>query len=464
MSSLKITNTLSGEKEIFQPIKKGLVGMYNCGPTVYDFVHIGNLRAYVFADILRRTLEVNSYKVTQVVNITDIGHLAGDGDSGEDKMTKGLKREGKPFTLEAMKELADFYTERFKEDLRDLNIQMPTHLPKASEHIKEDIVLIKKLEEKNFTYKTSDGVYFDTSKDADYGKLGGLSAESTESRIGINDEKKNSRDFALWKFNDKLGFESPWGKGFPGWHIECSAMSMKYLGETFDLHTGGIDHISVHHNNEIAQSESATGKPFVHYWLHNAFVNIGNEKMAKSDGNFLRIQTLKDRKISPLAYRLWLLGARYSTPMNFSWEAMEGAQNSLKKLQTKIQNLGEKEEKTGKPDQKYLEKFTEFVNDDLDTPRALALLWKVLDDAELSPKDKKATVLEFDKVLGLKLDAALDSETSTELPEEIKKLAEKRENTRKNKDWKTSDTLREELEKLGFKVKDTDAGQKISKK
>lgn len=287
---LYLTNTLTKQKELFVPLNEKNVGMYNCGPTVYDYAHIGNLRAYVFADILRRTLEYAGYTVNQVMNITDIGHLSSDADDGEDKMTRGLKREGKPLTLEAMKELADFYAEAFKKDLSWLNIEMPHHMPKASEHIAEDIALIQKLEARGFLYTTSDGVYFNTEKDPHYGKLGGLSdINEAQARIHAQSEKKSPRDFAVWKKNDVLGYESPWGKGFPGWHMECSAMSMKYLGETFDIHTGGIDHIPVHHNNEIAQSENATGKPYVRTWLHNAFVTVPSGKMAKSEGTGLTL-------------------------------------------------------------------------------------------------------------------------------------------------------------------------------
>ena len=443
------------------------VGMYNCGPTVYDYAHIGNLRAYVFADILRRTLELNGYTVDQVINITDIGHLASDGDDGDDKMTKGLKREGKTLTLENMKWLADLYTEKFKEDLIDLNIQLPTHLPKASEHIQEDIELLKKLEEKGFMYKTSDGVYFDTSKDPDYGQLGKSHAkeikdnesseDESQSRIGLNSEKKNPKDFAVWKFNDVLGYESPWGKGFPGWHIECSAMSMKYLGETFDIHTGGVDHIPVHHNNEIAQSESATGEKYVNYWVHNAFMNIEGGKMAKSDGNFLRLQSIKDKGISPLAYRYWLLGARYSSPMNFSWEALEGANNAFKKLETHILELGET---SGAVHEKYHQEFLKLLNDDLDTPKALALVWEVLGDSSLSDSDKKATLFDFDTVLGL----GLKNIKTEPIPAEVYVLADEREIARKNKDYAKSDELRKKIEELGYLVKDTESGPKISKK
>jgi cysteinyl-tRNA synthetase len=297
---LTFYNTLTRQKEEFVPIRSGQVGMYNCGPTVYDRVHIGNLRAYVFADTLRRVPEYNNYDVTQVINITDVGHLVTDADAGEDKMTKGLRREGLPLTLAGMKQLGARYTEEFIADLAALNIKHPTYLPKASDNIAEDIAIIETLSSKGYTYQTDDGVYFDTTKLSDYGKLAHLqSVEETTSRltIGAESTKKNPRDFALWKFDQHLGWKSPFGQGFPGWHIECSGMSMKYLGETFDIHTGGIDHIPVHHTNEIAQSEAANDKPLAHYWLHVNFLNIDDTKISKSLGNTLTLQELVEHGI-----------------------------------------------------------------------------------------------------------------------------------------------------------------------
>ncbi len=461
---IKLTNTLSGTKEPFFAIneREKKVTMYNCGPTVYDFAHIGNLRSYVFADVLRKTLEFNGYSITQVINSTDIGHLASDADDGDDKMTKGLKREGKSFTLESMKELGDFYTERFKEDLTALNIQFPTHLPKASEHITEDIELITTLEKKGVTYTTSDGVYFDTSKDPDYGKLGNMNKQDENeevSRIGINTEKRNPKDFALWKFNNNLGYESPWGKGFPGWHIECSAMSKKYLGQPFDIHTGGIDHIPVHHNNEIAQSETAFDKPYAHFWLHNAHVNIEGGKMAKSEGNFIRLQSLIEHDLDPLSYRYWLLGARYSTSMNFSWDALQAAQNAYSNFLQYFLDLGPE---SGTADENYVALFKGFINDDLDTPKALALAWELLKDEEVSAEDKRATLITFDKVLGLGLETLPSEYFKLDIPENVAALVEEREQARKNKDFKRSDELRSEIQKAGFEVKDTDKGPILS--
>ena len=471
---LQLHNTLSGKKEEFNPIKKGFVGMYNCGPTVYDYSHIGNLRSYVFADVLRRTFEYAGFEVKQVINITDVGHLSSDADDGEDKMTKGLKREGKPLTIEAMSEMAEKYTGFFVENLKSLNIELPTEMPRASQNITEDISLIKKLQDKGFVYQTSDGLYFDTTKDQNYGILSktNLKKEETEknqTRIGENSEKKNQRDFALWKFNKNIGFESPWGKGFPGWHIECSAMSMRYLGETFDVHTGGIDHIPVHHNNEIAQSECATGKPLANYWLHHAHVIINSEKMSKSLGNFLKLQDLVDQSIEPLAYRFWLLSAHYSTQMDLTIEALKAAQTGYKKLLKMFGeiNRGDLQEMSeAKPEAKYVSDFKKFIFDDLDTPKALALLWDLTKDVSVDNSIKAKTMLEFDKVLGLGFDKiGLSSNTEKEIiPIEITKLVEERESARKKKDWKMSDELRDVLNIRGYNVKDTDEGPIVTKK
>ncbi len=395
--TIKLHNTLSGKLEEFKPIESGKISMYHCGPTVYDYVHIGNLRAFLLADILRRTFEFLGFEVKQVMNITDVG-IGGNNDEGEDKIIKGLKREGKAVSMESMKELGDFYTERFKEDIAKLNIKMPHVLPKASENIPEQIELIKVLEEKGFIYKTSDGVYFDVSKDAHYGKLGGVGGE-TESRIEENSEKRNQKDFALWKFNSNLGFESPWGQGFPGWHLECSAMSTKYLGNTFDIHTGGIDLAPIHHNNEIAQSENACGCELAHYWLHNEFVNVPEGKMAKSEGTGITLKTLEEKGFSPLSYRYFLLMAHYRTPVTFTWEALEAAQNAFNKIKKLVDSWPD----GGKVNEPYKQQFIEKIENDLNTPQALALLWTMVKDKNLSPEDKKATAQNFCKVYGLGL-------------------------------------------------------------
>ncbi|MEJ0002174.1 MAG: cysteine--tRNA ligase [bacterium] len=452
-------NTLTHRKEAFSPIEDGEVRMYTCGPTVYNYAHIGNLRSYVFADILRKSLRYGGYKVKQVMNITDIGHLASDADSGEDKMTKGLLREGKALTLANMRELAEFYAGKFTEDLAALNIDMPDGLYYASDYVKEDIELIQKLEEKGFAYKTSDGIYFDTAKMPDYGVLwGGVrKADELESRIGENSEKHNPADFALWKFDAGIGFESPWGTGFPGWHIECSAMGMKFLGEQFDIHTGGIDHIPVHHTNEIAQSESATGKkPFVRFWMHHEHVDIGGAKMAKSDDNFLKLGLLAEKGIDPLAYRFWLLMGSYRTKLNFSWEALEAAETALKRLYRQYLDLGDA---VGTASADYQEDFKKYLADDLDTPQAISLVWELLKDESVSAADKRATLLDFDSVLGL----GLAHQKEDEVPEEILKLLAEREAARTNKDFMKSDRLRDKIRELNYEVKDTEEGQRVFK-
>lgn len=456
---MKLYNTLTRQKEEFIPIDSEEVRMYSCGPTVYNYAQIGNLRAYVFTDILRKTLKYEGFKLKQIMNITDIGHLSSDADSGDDKMTKGLLREGKELTLGNMRELAEFYTEKFKDDLKNLNIEMPDGIYFASDYIKEDIDLIKKLEEKNFTYKTSDGIYFDTKKMPDYGALWGGKRvhDEEESRIEKNKEKKNPEDFALWKFDNKIGFPTPWGQGFPGWHIECSAMGIKFLGEQFDIHTGGIDHIPVHHTNEIAQSECATGKkPFVKYWMHNEWVLLGDKKIAKSSGNFITLSNVVEKGINPIAYRFWILMASYRTKMNFNWEALEGAEIALKRLYNLYLNLGAN---VGNVNKEYQEKFKECLENDLDTPRALSTLWDLIKEEKVSDADKKATILDFDKVLGL----GFENLKEEIIPNEVIKLAEEREEARKNKDFKKSDELRAKINSLGYEVKDSSSSYKINK-
>lgn len=464
---LKLKNTLSGKIEEFSALQGKHVGMYNCGPTVYDYAHIGNMRAYIFADTLRRVLEWNGYTVNQVVNITDVGHLTSDADEGEDKIEKGASREGK-----SASEIIDLYTKVFLKDIRSLHIKVadefPTHFPKATEHIKEQIALIEILEQKGFVYQTADGVYFDTSKFKDYGKLGNINIAGLESgaRVEENPEKRNITDFALWKFSKpeekrQQEWSSPWGIGFPGWHIECSAMSMKYLGETFDIHTGGIDHIPVHHNNEIAQSEAATGKPFVHYWVHSAHVTVDGKKMSKSDDNTYRLDDLVHKNIEPLAYRYFVLQGHYSTTLNFTWESAVASQTALTKLRKQVEMLGNK---LGDVDEKYKEEFEKLINDDLDTPKALALVWELLKDNAVTSPDKRATILFFDRVLGLDLgfsDTTTHEQAFETLPGDVQTLITERENARHAKDWKKSDEMRETLLEKGYVVKDTAEGVKI---
>lgn len=459
MKTIYLTNTLTRQKETFEPISPGSVSMYQCGPTVYDNAHIGNLRSYTMGDIIRRVFEYNGYLVNQVMNITDIGHLVSDGDDGDDKMTKGLKREGMEVTLENMLKLARKYEEIFLADISEMNILQPKIVARASEHIAEDIEIIQKLEEKGFTYTISDGIYFDTEKMPDYGKLGGLSS-SNESRIGEISEKKNQRDFALWKFDNTKGWESPWGQGFPGWHIECSGMGMKYLGEQFDIHTGGHDLASVHHNNEIAQSECSTGHaPFVKYWLHNEFVNLGEDKMAKSGGNSITLQTVRDNKINPLALRYLYLQSHYRSQVSFSWDSLAASETALKKLQNYISRIKE----TGDISESYQTLFTDMVNDDLNTAGGLAVVWELIKNPDVSDADKKATILDFDRVLGLKLDKVSIEEETFEVPDHIQKLLKEREIAREKQDWHTSDLIRNEIQALGYELKDTDDGQKVRK-
>lgn len=470
--TLYLHNTLTKKKELFSAEKKDEVTMYNCGPTVYNFAHIGNLRAYVFVDILRRTLEHSGYKVKQVMNITDVGHLTSDGDDGDDKMVKALKREGKPFTLHAMREVADFYAKAFKEDLTALNIKIPETLEHASDHIPEDINLIKKLETKGFTYKTSDGVYFDTSKFPSYGKLGNINLEGqlAGARVAINSEKKNPVDFTLWKIsNNDIGWESPWGKGFPGWHIECSAMSSRYLGQPFDIHTGGIDHIPVHHNNEIAQSEAANDVPLAHYWLHNAHLNMSSpasaqgsgevKKMAKSGENFITLQTIIEKGFSPLSYRYYLLGANYRTPMMFSWEALDAAKKTLKFLIISLAGMPE----GGKIDSDYEKKFADAIYDDLNTSEGLAVLWKFLGNNKISQADRRATICKFGEILGFDFPKLIKEHANFDYSA-ISDLLEERKTARASKNWKRADEIRTEIFKLGFEVKDTEGDEPIVEK
>lgn len=432
--------------------------MYNCGPTVYDYAHIGNLRSFVFADTLKRVLKYNSYKVKQVMNITDVGHLSSDGDYGEDKMSKALARESKPFTLEAMIEIGSFYAERFKEDLKSLNIDLPDEFPKASLYIKEDIEIIEILLKKDIAYKSSSGIYFDISKFPKYGALGkqDLQGQKDGARIAIDAEKRNPGDFSLWKNDSDLGWDTPWGKGFPGWHIECSAMSRKFLGQPFDIHTGGIDLIPIHHNNEIAQSEAAFEELLANYWLHSAFLDFNNNKMSKSSGTFITLKSLVENGISPLAYRYWLLTAQYSSPINFTIEAVESAQTALIRLLTIYRDLRE----GGTVDTSYEDRFHEFVNDDLDTPNAIALIWNMLKDSKVNDADKKATLMKFDEVLGLNI-ASLPPIEIDEVPPEVQALVDAREEARKAKEWGKADALRDEIAARGFSVEDKAEGIRI---
>jgi cysteinyl-tRNA synthetase len=457
---IKLFNTLSRRKEQFIPLVEGKAGMYTCGPTVYDYAHIGNLRTYVFEDILRRVLEYNGLQVRHVMNITDVGHLESDADSGEDKMEKGARRTGKTAW-----QIAEEYTRAFKGDLHDLNIQEPHVWCKATEHIPEQIAMIECLREKGFTYRTSDGIYFDSAKLPGYGALTGQSAADLRAGARVDmGEKRNPTDFALWKFSPpdskrQMEWDSPWGKGFPGWHIECSAMAAKYLGRLFDIHCGGEDAIAIHHTNEIAQTQACYGTTLANYWLHGTFLQLGDEKMAKSSGLYLRLETLKEKGFWPLAFRYLCLTGHYRSPLKFTWESLTGAQRALEKLHQQIKDFshqcGGRVEDRLVPEPRRA--FLSAVNDDMNMPQALAAVWETA-DSQLSPGQKLALMSDFDRVLGLRLaNVGLD----LHIPPEVEALVEQRRKAREAKNWGESDRLRQEIYEQGFVVEDAPRGQKV---
>lgn len=462
-------NSATNTKEVFTSLKPGVVTMYSCGPTVYDHIHIGNLRAYLLADLIKRVCLYNGYTVKHVINFTDFGHLTSDGDEGEDKMMKALKREHKTISLTAMREVAEVYIQSFKQDTASFRNLPPTTYTPASDYVKEQIRLVQTLVEKGYAYETSDGVYFDISKFPAYGMLGNIDLTQIQSgaRVGINAEKRNPADFALWK-KGLLGWDSAWGKGFPGWHIECTAMIFSTLGKQIDIHTGGEDLKYTHHNGEIAQAEAITGKKYVGYWLHNAHLRINDTKIAKSIGNGIRLSGLMDEGFSPVIYRYWLLTGHYRAQMNFTFEALTGAKQALFKLKRFI--LEESKHTNGTVNEEYREKFHIALNDDLDTPRAIALIWEIMKNATLSPADKIATIKEMDSVLDIGLNDERDAVVrelgivaEENLPPEIQELLEKRNIARATHNWDESDHIREILNFKGYTVEDTPHGQKISK-
>ncbi len=476
---LQFYNTLTKSVEVFSPLKPGEVKMYNCGPTVYDRQHIGNLSAAVFADTIRRALELHGYKVRQVINITDFGHLSGDNegdaDLGEDRMTKGLKREKKAVNMENMRELATRYMDMYLEDIRALNLPVDAiKFPRASDFIPEQIAMIRALEEKGYAYRGSGGVYFDTSRFPAYGKLGDINLEGLRegARVAKDTEKHHASDFLLWKSDAKLGWDSPWGMGFPGWHIECSAMIRATLGEQIDIHTGGIEHVPIHHNNEIAQSECATGKsPFARVWMHRAHIRKDDGKLAKSSGNVAYLTDVIDNGYHPLALRYWFLTSHYRTSSNFTLDALKGAQQALGRLvHFVLENEGGKSVPKA-----YMQKMRERIFSDLDTPGVIALIWEALKDEKITPGEKRAIILEADSVLGLSLQNPDESMLSfvrqefgitvekNTTPNEVQTLLDSREKARTEKNWSESDRLRDEIETLGFVVKDTPEGQKVSR-
>ncbi len=447
-------NSLSKKKEEFKPIKKGQVGLYTCGPTVYSYPHIGNFVPYIYWDVLKRFLISQKYKVKHIMNITDVGHLVSDGDEGEDKMEKAKKIESKTAW-----EIADYYLNIFESDANKLNILAPTKTLRATKTIKEQIDFVKILDSKGFLYKTSDGMYFDTSKIDDYGVLANLQNVDLQegARVEKNKEKKNPTDFAVWKFSPKdsqrdMEWDSPWGNGFPGWHLECSVMSRMTLGDTFDIHTGGMDHLTVHHPNEMAQSEAVTGKLQANFWLHNAFMKFDNQKMSKSLGNIMTLTNLEAKQISPLAYRFLLLQNNYRTPLNFSWESLMAAQTGLINIIKTIAFL----DKATKPSKKVMADFYEALADDLNTAKALAVLQSLLTSSESSGV-KLATVFKMDEVLGLDLKEY--QKQALQIPVLAKALLKQRILARQNKDYQQADQLRKDLQSLGVEVQDTSKGQ-----
>ncbi|MDR0442720.1 MAG: cysteine--tRNA ligase [Treponema sp.] len=496
-------NTMGRSYQPFKPLQEGKAGFYGCGPTVYNYAHIGNLRAYVLHDILVRSLRRAGIEVNHVMNITDVGHLSGDNDEGADKMVKSAEERGK-----SVLEIADFYTKAFFNDTDRMNITRPTVVCKATDHIADMIALIERIEKNGFTYFAGGNLYFDITRFPSYGELAMLRLDDLKAgaretslhyaRTGQDENKRNPHDFVLWftksKFeNQALVWDSPWGRGYPGWHIECSAMSMKYLGENFDIHAGGIDHIPIHHTNEIAQSEAATGKkPWVNFWLHNEFLVLDKEKMSKSGEGFITLQSLIDKGYDPLDYRYFLLGGHYRSQLQFSWEAMQGAKNARKSLIDKVHALFEKipdkkfsqedithrtsgtrhkdAEEEGKPSEtssaplrlcERLLGFDDAIENDLNTPRALAELWGLLRDNSLEPHMALAAVFDMDRVLGLGLEACVNSEKNAEDGEftaEIEALIAKRTEAKKAKDFTAADNIRQNLKEMGITLEDGPSG------
>jgi cysteinyl-tRNA synthetase len=478
---LFFTNTLSGRKETFIPLKPGFVTMYSCGPTVYLKAGIGNMRAYVLSDLISRVLFSNGYHVRKVINITDVGHLVGDGDEGEDKMEKSARETGSKAS-----DIASNYTNLFLEDIQLLNIETSNVLfPKATEYIKEQIRMVQELEKKGYTYRIHDGIYFDTSKFSEYGKLGGISdaeLKTTDAaslhdqitvavgrRIAENKEKKHPADFALWKFSP-LGarrqqeWSSPWGLGFPGWHIECSAMIRSLLGEVIDIHTGGIDHIAIHHNNEIAQSESALGKPFVRYWMHGGFLNVNGEKISKSLNNSFYVSDITERGIHPLALRYFFLQAHYRSPLSFSWEALAASAEGLNRLWKMCGNILVESKGISVPIEQR-KRIVSLLHDDLGTPQALAYLFEVLRDDELFAKEKLSVIQAAEPILGLSLlnpPADARKRNIDEVPDAIQSLVKDREKARMARDFEKADIIRAKLATRGYLVEDSATGPVLS--
>jgi len=458
---LRLYDNFTRSLRKFEPLEPGgEVGLYTCGPTVYDYQHIGNYRTFLFEDLLKRVLEWNGYRVRHVMNITDVGHLTSDADTGEDKMEKGARRTGK-----SAWEIAQLYTDAFRADLTTLNIEDPSVLCRATDHIPEQIAFIADIEKNGYSYRTSDGIYFDTSKQPDYGYLARLDLKGQEAgkRVDVG-EKRNPTDFALWKFSApgekrQMEWDSPWGKGFPGWHIECSAMAQKYLGDYFDIHCGGEDHIPVHHTNEIAQTEARVGTRLANFWMHAYFLLSNDAKMAKSAGEFLRLAYLVDRGYDPLAYRYLCLTAHYRGQLNFTWDALDAAAVALDRMRQGVYALAQTDAVA--PDPKLTERFTNEINDDLNIPRALAVAWETL-RGDSPPASRRATLLHFDQVFGLRLaEWAPKQEVA---PDAVTALAEARLRARRAKEWAEADRLRADLRAAGWEMEDRPDGYALKRK
>ena len=463
---LKLYNTLSRQKDVFKPIDEKKVKIYSCGPTVYYYAHIGNLRTYLFMDNLRRVLKYNGYNLLHAMNITDVGHLESDADEGEDKMAKAARRENKdPY------EIAKFYTDRFMQDLEKLNIDKPEIICKATDHIKEMEEYVQKIIENGYAYETKNTIYFDTSKLDKYGVLSNINIDEQKAgaRVEYDNEKRNVTDFALWikaPENHIMKWDSPWGLSYPGWHLECSAMSRKYLGEVFDIHTGGVDHIPTHHENEIAQSKGACGKIPAKTWMHVEFLQVDGGKMSKSLGNVYTISQLQEKGIEPLAYKMFCYTAHYRTKLNFTFEGAMASQKALNRLrESYLKHKNGKDEIDNNVIEEYRKKFLEAINDDLNMPLAMGIIW------EIARNDKKSTklaelLLELDKVLALDLinsEKYLEEQKDIEIPEDVKYLLEQRKQARADKNWELSDKIRDELKDKGYIVKDTKEGMTLEK-
>lgn len=462
---LKLYNTLTRSKEVFKPIIDNKVKMYTCGPTVYNFAHIGNLRSYVFPDILKKLLTFLGYEVNQIINFTDVGHLVSDADEGADKIEKAAAETGKTAW-----EISEFFAQVFQQDIKALNISNPSKFTYATKYIDEQIDMVKTLEEKGFTYNTSDGVYFDTSKFNDYGKMAKIDIDGLDEGLRVDfKEKRNKTDFALWKLSPidqqrQMEWESPWGKGFPGWHIECSAMINAELGTHIDIHTGGTDHIPVHHTNEIAQSEGANGKKFVNYWLHGAFLVLDkNAKMSKSQGNFIGLKELINENFSPIAYRYMTLTSHYRNFLTFSPDILKSAQTAYFNLKRHIKNLSENQSSKGNEKSlEYDNKILDSFLDDMNVPKAIGFIWELVQDNEIGSIEKLQIINKYDQILSLNLTDSSDlPELNFEIPDNVKELAEQRWQVRLAKDFKESDRLRDEIHSLGFEVKDSKQGYEL---